>query len=215
MASIYSVNNNCILIDNILVLFCVSQPPDTFKKIANCVNYKIKLKQSNFERNAKNILGFEHFSPQIHWKKLPLKNYDYFLTVWEPSCYCKFLQTILAQNLQENCQSKQALTFHIRECIYHACALWFVAAFHMTGCITDRSHISIPPTCLYMSYNRIFRCTSRTTSFPIARYTTVIDSLDNMAVTFKRPWWIVCTRAWHVRFRWHDPRTRFRITRAA
>jgi hypothetical protein len=29
------------------------------------VNYKIKLKQSNFERNAKNILGFEHFSSQI------------------------------------------------------------------------------------------------------------------------------------------------------
>ena len=66
MASIYSVNNNCILIDNILVLFCVSQPPDTFKKVADCANYKIKLKQSNFERNAKKILDFEHFSPQIH-----------------------------------------------------------------------------------------------------------------------------------------------------
>ena len=39
----------------------VSQPPDTFKKVANCVNYKIKRKQSNFERNAKKILGFEHF----------------------------------------------------------------------------------------------------------------------------------------------------------
>jgi hypothetical protein len=25
-------------------------------------DYKIKLKQSNFERNAKKILGFEHFS---------------------------------------------------------------------------------------------------------------------------------------------------------
>ena len=25
--------------------YCVSQPPDTFKKVANCVNYKIKLKQ--------------------------------------------------------------------------------------------------------------------------------------------------------------------------
>jgi hypothetical protein len=31
----------------------------------DCVNYKIKLKQSNFERYAKNILGFEHFSSQI------------------------------------------------------------------------------------------------------------------------------------------------------
>jgi hypothetical protein len=29
------------------------------KRLLNCVNYKIKLKQSNFERNAKNILGFE------------------------------------------------------------------------------------------------------------------------------------------------------------
>jgi hypothetical protein len=34
------------------ILVCVSQPPDAFKKVANCVNYKVKLKQSNFERNA-------------------------------------------------------------------------------------------------------------------------------------------------------------------
>jgi hypothetical protein len=53
--------NMKIRLCNISLLFCVSQPPDTFKKVANCVNYKIKLKQSNFERNAKNILGFEHF----------------------------------------------------------------------------------------------------------------------------------------------------------
>jgi uncharacterized membrane protein len=33
-----------------------------FEKVANCVNYKIKLKQSNFERNAKKILGFEHLA---------------------------------------------------------------------------------------------------------------------------------------------------------
>ena len=46
-------------------ILCVSQPPDTFKKVANCANYKIKLKQSNFERNAKKILGIEHFSLQI------------------------------------------------------------------------------------------------------------------------------------------------------
>jgi hypothetical protein len=32
---------------------------------ANCVNYKIKLKQSNFERNVKTILAFEHFASQI------------------------------------------------------------------------------------------------------------------------------------------------------
>jgi hypothetical protein len=34
------------------------------KKVVNCVNYKIKVKQSNFERNAKKILGFEYFSLQ-------------------------------------------------------------------------------------------------------------------------------------------------------
>jgi hypothetical protein len=44
--------------DKYLTIICVSQPPDTFKKIANCGNYKIKLRQSNFERNAKNISGF-------------------------------------------------------------------------------------------------------------------------------------------------------------
>jgi hypothetical protein len=36
-------------------LFYVSQPPDTFKKVANCVNYKIKLKLSNFERRKPKI----------------------------------------------------------------------------------------------------------------------------------------------------------------
>jgi hypothetical protein len=41
------------------IIFCV------FKKVANCVNYKIKLKQSNFERNGKKILGFEHVSSKI------------------------------------------------------------------------------------------------------------------------------------------------------
>jgi hypothetical protein len=35
------------------------------KRVANCVNYKLKLKQSNFERKAKKILGLEHFSSQI------------------------------------------------------------------------------------------------------------------------------------------------------
>ena len=76
----YGVNftvSMVIVFDNIELLFCVSQPPDTFKKVANCVNYKIKLKQSNFERNAKKILGFEHFSSRIaRLKKLPLKLND-------------------------------------------------------------------------------------------------------------------------------------------
>jgi hypothetical protein len=48
-----------------LTIICVSQPPDTFTKVANCVNYKIKIKQSDFERNAKKILGFEHFPSQM------------------------------------------------------------------------------------------------------------------------------------------------------
>jgi hypothetical protein len=48
------------------LLFCVSQPPDTFKKIADCVNYKIKLKQSNFERNTEIILGFERFHRKLY-----------------------------------------------------------------------------------------------------------------------------------------------------
>ena len=30
------------------------------KKVANCVSYKIKLKQNNFERNAEKILSFEN-----------------------------------------------------------------------------------------------------------------------------------------------------------
>ena len=38
-------------------IFYVSQPPDTFKEVANCVKYKIKLKQSNFERKAKTIFS--------------------------------------------------------------------------------------------------------------------------------------------------------------
>jgi hypothetical protein len=46
-------------------LSCVHRPPDTFKKVPKCVNYKIKQKQSNFERNAKKILCFEHFLSQI------------------------------------------------------------------------------------------------------------------------------------------------------
>jgi hypothetical protein len=35
------------------------------KKVANCVNKTIKLKQSNLGRDAKKILGFERFSSQI------------------------------------------------------------------------------------------------------------------------------------------------------
>jgi hypothetical protein len=41
----------------------VSQPANAFKKLANCINQKIKLKQSYFKRYAKN--DFEPFSSQI------------------------------------------------------------------------------------------------------------------------------------------------------
>jgi hypothetical protein len=38
------------------MLFCVSQTPNTFEKIANCVNYKIQLKQSKFGRTIKELV---------------------------------------------------------------------------------------------------------------------------------------------------------------
>jgi hypothetical protein len=31
-------NDNCILIDNILLLFYVSQPTNALKKVVNCIN---------------------------------------------------------------------------------------------------------------------------------------------------------------------------------
>jgi hypothetical protein len=43
MASLLSIVDNCILIDNFLLLFRVSQPANAFKKVAN---YIIKLKQT-------------------------------------------------------------------------------------------------------------------------------------------------------------------------
>ena len=62
-------------IDNISLLFsirCAFQPPDTLERVANCANYKIKLKQSIFVRNVGNILGFDPYSLQLNtenWKK--------------------------------------------------------------------------------------------------------------------------------------------------
>jgi hypothetical protein len=46
------------------------------KKVANCVKYKLKLKQSNFERYAKKILDFEHSLSQIPDIKLPLTSWS-------------------------------------------------------------------------------------------------------------------------------------------
>ena len=49
------------LIISVNYYFVFRNPPDRFKKVANCVNYKIKLEQGDFER----ILGFEHFLRDI------------------------------------------------------------------------------------------------------------------------------------------------------
>ena len=63
MASI--LKHNCLLNNTFVLLFHVSQPLHAYKKVVNCMNYKIKQKQSDFERNAKKILSFEHFSSKI------------------------------------------------------------------------------------------------------------------------------------------------------
>ena len=47
-----------------LTIFNVLNRQIHFKKVVNCVNYKMRLKQSNFERNAKKILVFEQLSSQ-------------------------------------------------------------------------------------------------------------------------------------------------------
>ena len=47
----------------------VSQPSDATKNVAQSINYEIKLKQSEFERNSKKILGFERvLSKKINCK---------------------------------------------------------------------------------------------------------------------------------------------------
>ena len=46
-------------------MFYVSQPLDATKNVAQSINYKIKLKQSEFKWYAKKILGFERFSSKI------------------------------------------------------------------------------------------------------------------------------------------------------
>jgi hypothetical protein len=58
----YSINDNWFkLTISVNYYFVFRNPPDRFKKVANCVNYKIKLEQGDFER----ILGFEHFLRDI------------------------------------------------------------------------------------------------------------------------------------------------------
>ena len=47
-------------------MFYVSQSSDATKNVAQSVNYEIKQKRSEFERNAKKILGFERFLSKIH-----------------------------------------------------------------------------------------------------------------------------------------------------
>ena len=57
-----------------LVLY-VPQPLDATKNVTQSINYKIKLKQSDFKWYEKKILGFERLLPKISdiEKKLPLK----------------------------------------------------------------------------------------------------------------------------------------------
>ena len=43
----------------------VSQSPDATKNVAQSINYKVKPKQSEFDRYAKKILGFERFLSKI------------------------------------------------------------------------------------------------------------------------------------------------------
>ncbi len=64
MAAILKNIGNLILYCQIFNYYFVSQLSDTTKNVANCINWKLKLKQSNFKRNAKKILGFERFLSQ-------------------------------------------------------------------------------------------------------------------------------------------------------
>ena len=43
----------------------VSQPSNATKNVAQSINYKVKLKQSEFKWYAKKILGFEHLLSKI------------------------------------------------------------------------------------------------------------------------------------------------------
>ncbi len=76
MVAILTYIDNLILYGQISPYHFVSQPSDTTKNVVNCINWRIKLKDSTFERNAKKILGFESFLSRIRdiEKKLPLKS---------------------------------------------------------------------------------------------------------------------------------------------
>ena len=53
--------------------------------VANCVNNKVKLKQSNFERKDKKVLVFEHFSLQnATLKTIALNNSRRYYVVFFP-----------------------------------------------------------------------------------------------------------------------------------
>ena len=59
MAQFYRININIFKLTVLKFNYVsVSQPPDTYKKVANCVNYKIKLKQKNFNSPLKNKTFF-------------------------------------------------------------------------------------------------------------------------------------------------------------
>jgi hypothetical protein len=62
MATKHCLSAQCIVVDIVPLTIILCFLTTRFKKVVNCVNYKIKLKQSNFERNAEKILGFEHLA---------------------------------------------------------------------------------------------------------------------------------------------------------
>ena len=53
------------LLSKILLLLYISQPSDATKNVRHSADYEITQKQSEFERNAKKILGFERFLSKV------------------------------------------------------------------------------------------------------------------------------------------------------
>ena len=71
-----SVSSFDFVFTNFFLLF-VSQPSDTTKIVTNCINYRKKLKQSNFEKNAKQFWVLNAFyhkctGLEITFRKFPI-----------------------------------------------------------------------------------------------------------------------------------------------
>ena len=66
MAVISNTRDNPTLTkQNLVSMLFVSQPSDATKNVTQSINYKVKLKQSEFKWYAKKILGFEHLLSKI------------------------------------------------------------------------------------------------------------------------------------------------------